>query len=236
MKRILLVVLALFTIIQLKVSAQATFYIEWTDPATITVPSGTTTIKRNGVIHNNSNTLKQLLFRGDISKIVDGHNAAFCFGDLCYFQYPDDDPYERDPQQLYPGGSLPVYSLLNNYGTDGTSIALYELFDKNNPNDKIEFTITYVIGKPASVREASEIGINVSPLPASDIVHITSSDNSLIRSIDVYTTGGVRVRTYGVSGTAVTTIPISTLAAGNYRFVFTMTNGSMAQAPLSIVR
>ncbi len=236
MKHLVLLSAALLILGSGIAGAQATYTIDWNYPDTLHAEVGQAVLKRTGTVRNLNDQAKEILFRFNIDKVIEGHSVGFCFGDLCYFQWPGvDDPYERDPQHLPGNGTLPVYSLCNILNkTQGTSVVWYEMFDKNNPNDTLPFTITYIVGEPTSVRDAKELGITVSPIPATD--RLTVSSTASTRGADVYSSAGVLLRSYIAQPGATLSLDVQDLATGSYHLVLTQSDGTVVQAPFVIAR
>lgn len=237
MKHLLLLLSAVLCITAPTAFAQtATFTIDWNYPDTVQAHEGQITVKRTGTMRNLNAVAKQILFRYNIDSLQPDFSVGFCFGDLCYFQFPgEDNPYERDPQDLAPNGSLPVYSLCNKLGTnDATSTVWYEMFDKLDTNDKLPFYITYVFKIPTSVTDAAQAGIGVWPNPATNVLTVGGADKVL--GANLYSATGVLLKTYGVEQAPSITLNIQDLTSGAYHMVFNLSDGSVVQAPFAVVK
>lgn len=214
---------------------QATYTIDWQYPDTLHASQSESYLKRVGVLRNLNSTAKQILFRYNIEQVAPGHTVAFCFGDLCYFQFPGaDDPYERDPQDLAPNGTLPVYSLCNNTNVEASSTVWYEMFDKTDTTDALPFTITYIFGNPASVTDARELGISLYPVPATNQVRVSGTGD--VMGVNLYNSTGILVRTYVASFDAELTLDVSDMPNGAYHLVLSLRGGRTVQAPFTISR
>ncbi len=233
---VLLTVLVLFIATQSLIS-QATFTIDWADPEVVIGLPSSTSLKRNGTMRNLNEQPKAILFRYNLDNLQPSDDAAFCFGDLCYFHFPgEDDPYERPAQALLGNGTLPVYSLINHQaGAEGTSSVWYQMFDQNNPSDSITFTITYVFSVN-SVPEASSLGLTLYPLPATDMITIAGDAAAHVRGANVYSSAGTLLRTYGITNGVLHNFAVSDLPSGSYHMVLTLDDGTIAQAPFTLVR
>lgn len=237
MKHLLLLMSAVLCITAPTAFAQtATFTIDWNYPDTLHAPKGQITVKRTGTMRNLNAVAKQILFRYNIDKLLPDFSVGFCFGDLCYFQFPgDDNPYEREPQNLPASGTLPVYSLCNKLGsTVGTSTVWYEMFDKNDTTDKLPFYITYVYENPTSVTNAAQAGIGVWPNPATSVLTVGGADK--VVGANLYSASGVLLKTYGVEQASSISFNIHELTSGAYHMVFNLSDGSVVQAPFAVVK
>jgi hypothetical protein len=153
------------------------------------------------------------------------------------FRGPGDDPYERMGQILEPSpGTLPIYVDVTPAGTEGTSTIQVTLFDKTDTSDKLSFSVTFIIDNTASVRDASEIGLTVGPLPASESITVRGDVLPTIDSIGLYDASGNIVRSYGVYASTAATLPLSGLASGTYRLIMTSADGTMSASPVVISR
>lgn len=231
-------VLALIAGLFLSASAGAqTYMIDWLkgDPVTGTPDGGT--VKRDGTIRNLNDTAKELYFSYDLNDVSLDHTAQLCMN-LCWALYPGpgDDPYIREGQVLAVGGTLPIYVDLTPRGAEGTSIVRVTLFDKTNTNDKLSFAVTFKIAPSTSVRDASEIGLTVGPLPASESITVRGDVLPTINSIGLYDATGNIVRSYGVYTSTAATLPLSGLASGTYRLIMTSADGTMSASPVVISR
>lgn len=231
-------VLALVAGLLLSMSASAqTYTIDWLQGETISGTPGGGTVKREGTIRNLNNTAKELYFSYDLNGLSLDHTAQLCMNS-CWSLYPGpgDDPYIRDGQVLSVGGTLPLYVDLTPHGTEGTSLVQVSLFDKTNTNDKLNFSVTFKIAPSTSVRDASEIGLSVGPLPATESVSVRGDVLPTITTIGLYDASGNIVRSYGVPTSTVATLPLSGLASGTYRLIMTSADGSMSASPVVITR
>lgn len=218
------------------VFAQATYTIDWHYSDTVRAKQGEITVKRTGTMRNLNDVEKQILFRYNIDNLLPNFSVGFCFGDLCYFQFPgDDDPYERDPQTLPASGTLPVYSLCNKLGTtEGTSTVWYEMFDKNDTTDKLPFYITYIYGTPSSVTDARDLGISVWPVPATTTVTVNGTSN--VKGANLYNSTGELLKTFVLQSSPSLTVNIADVPAGTYHMVLNLVDGEVVQAPFVVTR
>lgn len=231
-------VLALIAGLFLSVSAGAqTYVIDWLQGETINGTPEGGTVKREGTVRNLNETAKELYFSYDLTDMSLDHTAQLCMN-LCWSLYPGpgDDPYIREGQVLSVGGTLPIYVDLTPRGAEGTSIVRVSMFDKTNTNDKLNFAITFKIAPSTSVRDASEIGLSVGPLPASESITVRGDVLPTINTIGLYDASGNIVRSYGVYSSTAATLPLSGLASGTYRLIMTSADGSMSASPVVISR
>jgi hypothetical protein len=108
------------------------------------------------------------------------------------------------------------------------------MFDKADTTNKFPFAITYIFGPVQSVRNASELGLGLHPLPATDRVTITGSD--LVRGIDLYSSTGAILRTYAVNPGSTMQVDVRDVPSGSYHLLFTCEGGTVVQAPFVIAR
>lgn len=213
-----------------------TFLVDWKEGPVITASPSNGTVKRSGTIRNLSDAQKELYFSYDLSGMSLDHTAQLCI-DLCWQLYQgQDDPTERDPQILTPMGTLPIYVDATPYGFEGTSLVAVWLFDKNNPTDRVDFTVTFVFDATASVRTAEDAGISVGPNPASDVVSVRGTSVAGIRSASLYDASGLLVRSYGKPQSEFASFPTSGLSSGSYTLVLSSPQGLPIAIPVIVAR
>lgn len=223
-------------LISVTVGAQ-TFVIDWAVSDTIHGTPDGGVLKRDGTIRNLNGMAKELYFSYDLRDVSFEHSAQLCMN-MCWALYPGpgDDPYERLGQILNPTGTIPIYVDITPNNVSATSTIKVSLFDKTDVNDKISFSSTFVFSPTASLREASEMGVSVGPLPASDNVTVRGTALATSESIGLYNAAGNLVRSFGCSGLPLSTLPLSGLSSGTYRLIVTLAGGEMVAAPIVITR
>ncbi|MCX6140973.1 MAG: T9SS type A sorting domain-containing protein [Candidatus Kapabacteria bacterium] len=226
--------LALSLLLVGSVGAQ-TFTIDWTKPDTVKGLPTDFQLKREGSVRNLNMTGKELYFSYDISLLGLDHTAQLCMT-MCWALYPGpgDNPYERIGQVLAPNGTLPIYVDIAPNGSIDNSVIKVSLFDKSDKAEVLNFTTTFVVSNTSSIRDAAEIGLTTGPLPASDVLVVRGDALHTISTLGLYDTSGNLVRSFGVSGSSVASLPLSGLATGAYRLIMTQTNGEMVSTPVVI--
>lgn len=194
------------------------------------------TAKRTGYLYNTTFSQKNILFRFDLSRMSEGHEAAMCFGDNCFYLFPgEDDPKVRAVQTLRELGDLYIYvDLVPNYKL-GTSTVGFTFFDSTDVNDTIAFTTTFIIEPVSSIIEATSSELSLYPLPANDVVTLKGTSAGDVVGIDLYSAQGSIIRTYNTMRAPSRTLDISGLSSGSYHFLLTLSNGSVLRLPLSII-
>ena len=234
MKYHVLVLIAAVALIQFSGSAQS-YRIDWHKADTVhtTAPGN---VKRVGTLVNLTPTQKKLLFRYDLANVREGHNMALCF-DLCFYFFPgEDDPWAREEQMLPGNGSREIYVMVtSNAGTDGYSTVWIKLFDSQDTTKELAFTTTFAVGEVSSVPEASELGITVGPNPSSDVVTINTGENE-VNGLNLYSSDGSLIRTYGVDQGNALSIGVADLPVGAYHLVITLSNGTHVRSGVSVIR
>jgi len=214
-----------------------TFVIDWAKPDTVTgTPTGGQ-IKRDGTVRNTNMASKELYFRYNIDGLALDHTAQLCMN-LCWSLYTGIDyPYERAGQILEATtGTLPIYVDVAPNGNPGTSVVFVTLFDKADTNDKISFKTTFVSDISATLLDASQLGLAVGPLPATELVTVSGDALATVVSLGLYDATGNIVRSFGTSASSVVSLPLSGLASGTYRLLLTQGNGTISAAPVVITR
>lgn len=231
-------VLALvFGLLLTATSGAQTFVIDWAKPDTVTgTPTGGQ-IKRDGTVRNLNATTKELYFRYNIENLALDHTAQLCMN-LCWSLYTGVDyPYEREGQILEATtGTLPIYVDVAPNGNSGKSDVYVTLFSKADTTDKISFKTTFVADPTASVLDASELGLVVSPLPATESVNVQGDALTTVVSLGLYDATGNIVRSFGTSGSRAASLPLNGIASGTYRLLLTQSNGTISAAPVVITR
>ena len=226
-----------FILVLASMSATAqTFFIDWTKPNPVAGKPSVASHKREGTIRNSNGKAKELYFRYDLSGINEKHTAQLCMT-LCWFLFPgEDDPYLRPGQNLTATGTLPIYIDLTTNNAEGNSTLKVTLFDKTDTTDALNFEAQFVISENTSIREASAFGLSVGPIPAADALNLRGDELSRATMIGLYDANGELVRSFGNAITSAATLPITGLAAGSYRLILTLQNGTVVGSPVSIVR
>lgn len=205
------------------------------DPQPVKATPGGGTATTHAQLRNVGSGTVPVNFRADLSRVVDGHNVSICFGDLCYFVFPDDNPADRDGFDVLPDGTTDLKAQLSPGGIEGTSTITYTLFNNGNPGDSLQYTVTFVIGNATSVREIGEAsGVRVGPNPATGIVTIQGDIISTVIGVDIYDAQGSIVRSVMPSRTSTLTLPVNGLAAGSYQVILT-TDKDVFRAPITVV-
>jgi hypothetical protein len=110
------------------------------------------------------------------------------------------------------------------------------MYDVGNPNDKLSFTLTYIFDQGASVPEAAELGINVSPTPATDHLNIQGGETARVTGVSLYSATGAILRSYGIQSADALSLDLQGLAAGAYHLLLSLDNNTVATAAFTIVR
>lgn len=229
-------VLAFILVLATAGASSQTYYIDWKKPNPIVGKPSTSSLKREGTVHNSNGKPKELYFRYDLSGINEQHTAQLCMT-LCWFLFPgEDDPYLRPGQILTENGTLPIYIDLTTNKTEATSTLKVTLFDKTDTTDALTFEAQFVVSESASIRDAEDLGFVISPLPATDVVSVRGNELSSATMIALYDASGNLVRSFAQPGTSTTTLPLTGLASGAYRLVLTLQNGTAVGAPVTIAR
>jgi hypothetical protein len=101
-------------------------------------------IKAKAIIKNVSTSEKEIIMKMEPVQMTAGHQITFCAWDLCYA--PTDGPIVSNSRALAAGAETlesEFYSVLNDYGTPGTSKAKFTAYVKGDPEDKVEFYVTF---------------------------------------------------------------------------------------------
>jgi hypothetical protein len=229
-------VLAFILVLATAGASAQTFYIDWTKPNPITGKPSIASHKRDGTIRNSNGKAKELYFRYDLSGINEKHTAQLCMT-LCWFLFPgEDDPYLRPGQNLTETGTLPIYIDLSTNASEGNSTLKVTLFDKTDTTDALNFEAQFVITENTTVRDAQELGVTVGPVPTTDVLSVRGEELVHATMIGLYDANGELVRSFGSPQSSSASLPLTGLAAGSYRLVMTLKNGSMVGSPVAIVR
>jgi len=219
-------------------SAQS-FVAELVDPSPL---QGTTasSLEHHGTLTNNSPMAKDIICRYyDRAKFID-HAASMCITtDLCY-ELPDSffgEPYDMPMFRIEGNTTIVLKAILNPVGKPGTSTLRFTIFDKENPADSVPYAVTFVVDQANSVRDLHEVAdVVVSPNPSSDRVVINSTILSEAIALDVYASDGELLSTQRHDGSQRSSINVSSLPAGSYHVVVTLTSGAVYRTPISVVR
>lgn len=229
-------VLAFILVLATAGATAQTFYIDWKKPNPVTGKPSTSALKRDGTVHNSNGKPKELYFRYDLSGINEKHTAQLCMT-LCWFLFPgEDDPYLRPGQVLTSTGTLPIYIDLATNASEGSSTLKVKLFDKTDTTDALDFEAQFVVSENTSIRDAQELGFVVGPVPSTDVLAVRGEELARATMIGLYDTNGELVRSFGNANASATTLPLTGLAAGSYRLVMTLENGTMVGSPVVIAR
>ena len=229
-------VLAFILVLAAAGASAQTYYIDWKKPNPIVGKPSTSSLKREGTVHNSNGKPKELYFRYDLSGINEKHTAQLCMT-LCWFLFPgEDDPYLRPGQNLTENGTLPIYIDLTTNKTEATSTLKVTLFDKTDTTDALSFEAQFVVSENTSIRDAAELGFRVGPVPSSDVLYVHGEELARATTIGLFDINGELVRSFGNATASATTLPLTGLAAGSYRLVLTLQNGTVVGAPVSVVR
>jgi hypothetical protein len=229
-------VLALFLVMASVGASAQTYYIDWTKPNPINGSPSIASHKRDGTVKNSNGKAKELYFRYDLSGINEKHQAQLCMT-LCWFLFPgEDDPYLRPGQILTETGTLPIYIDLTTNNAEGNSNLKVTLFDKTDTTDALNFEAQFVISNNTSITDAEQLGFRIGPMPTSDVLSVQGANLTNTTSIGLYDTNGNLVRSIGNPQSQATTLPLAGLAAGQYRLVMSLQNGTMVGSPVTVIR
>ncbi len=131
-----------------------------------------------------SSTKTYGLKRTDVILNTDA-DAYFCFAGTCYVPAVTTSP---NNVTLAPGAQdQPTQIYLDENGTQGYSEIRYEVFDVNNPTDKVTFTFKYNPGFATSVRSYASVFSSVSdvyPNPSASkaqiVVNAANTNNATV--------------------------------------------------------
>lgn len=101
-------------------------------------------IKAKAIVKNVSTADKEIIMKMEPVQMTPGHQITFCAWDLCYA--PTDGPIVSNSKVLAAGAETleeEFYSVLNDFGTPGTSKAKFTAYVKGDPEDKVEFFVTF---------------------------------------------------------------------------------------------
>ncbi|MBM4179443.1 MAG: hypothetical protein FJ211_08945 [Ignavibacteria bacterium] len=229
-------VLAFILVLAATAASAQTYYIDWKKPNPVVGKPSVASHKRDGTIRNSNGKPKELYFRYDLTGINEKHTAQLCMT-LCWFLFPgEDDPYLRPGQNLTENGTLPIYIDLTTNNAEGNSTLKVTLFDKTDTTDALNFDVQFVISENTSIRDAKDVGLAVGPVPSTDALSIRGDELVHATMIGLYDANGELVRSFGSPQSLATSLPLTGLAAGSYRLVLTLQNGTVVGAPVTVVR
>jgi len=240
MKSRFLLAFAVVFMASITLSAQ-TFHIEWDGGSTIKVGSELDDVlKLEGTCVNDNGTPKSFLFTYNLAEANESHYISLCFkggtGDQCFFLFPgEDDPTIRARQTLAPNGHLDMYCDLNPVGSVGTSIVAFELYDPDQPSERMPFTLSFYAGT-TDVPEAQTVGFKVFPNPTSDVVTITPAEGMLVKGANLFAADGALLRSYPVSQSGPSTFSLSGLSAGTYQMILNLADGTTVRSAIVVQR
>jgi len=213
-----------------------TYTIEWVDPSPMYSSENVGIAKRTGYMRNMTSSTKNILFRYDLSQMNPAHSPSFCFGDNCFYLFPgEDNPWERPEQVLAGNGTFTLYADLGPNKVQGQSSVSYKLFDKTDTTLDVSFTCTYIFGPTSVLPEASELGFSVGPNPSTDIVTISGGSVNII-GLNLYSSQGTLMRTYGVVDGSSHTISVADLSSGLYHLILTLADGNVVRTGITVYR
>jgi hypothetical protein len=100
----------------------------------------------NAVIQNVSSTAKDLVFKMEIVEKTEGHNIEFCAFGTCLI--PDESGICTTPVMTFAPGQIEeptdFHASLLPYGKMGTTKAKFTASVVGDPEDKVEFYITFI--------------------------------------------------------------------------------------------
>jgi hypothetical protein len=217
------------------VASSQSFVLDWQDPP-MTIPSNSSVVTSYGQFRNVSGSQKSILFKADFTSCVPEHSMRICFGDLCYFVFPDALPDERDPFNMPANSTESLKAQMVPYDAMGSSTIGYTIFDKDNPTDTLRYNVTFIVTTPNSVGELTDLDITVGPNPSASAITVRGADASSILALNLYTAEGRLRRTFPVTNAPVSTLDVSDIASGSYHLMITMPGGEVYRAPVIIAR
>ena len=230
--RALLSVVILF-LAGIAASAQS-FRIDWNTGFDVVGLPFDDDITLKGTMVNENNVQKEFLFTYNIDGLYEGHSAALCFGDQCFFLFEgEDDPTLRQKQILTPNGTLALYAYLYPFGVTGTSSVSYRIYDPTQSGEEVSFTVNYYAGT-TDVPEAAELGFSIGPNPTSDVVTVQPAEGMILKGANLYSADGSLVRTFGVFEQGLNTFSMSGLASGTYHLLLNLADGSMVRSTIVV--
>lgn len=217
------------------VASSQSFVLDWQDPPK-SVPSNSSVVTSYGEFRNVSGSMKSILFKADFTNCVAEHSMRICFGDLCYFVFPDALPEERDPFDMPGNSKESLKAQMVPFDAAGTSTIGYTIFDRNNPSDTMRYNVTFIVTPASSVKELTDLDITVGPTPATSTITVRGTDAASIYALNLYTADGRLRRTFPATPASAWTLDVSDVDAGTYHLMITMPNGDVFRAPVAIVR
>lgn len=221
----------------------------------VTAPNGTTNtkikIKNNAATTQTFNVIRSLVFNSP-SLYLNGSAAKptsyFCFGYSC-FTNSVNTASPADYTILLPSGqtsttfpyadnsvanSQPFSIYLDEGSTIGNYVMRYKVFNVNNPNDTLAFTLSYNAGVGVKKNENSADFITtVYPNPASaESTLLVQSNQNQQASLFIYNSLGELVKTNNfslISGSNDLKFNCAELNAGVYSLVLTTNQGSVVK-------
>ena len=232
MKSHLLTLTAAALLLQVAAYSQV-LSIEWHAPNPMYAGAQSTAII-DGDLVNHTGAAMNILFSCDVSQMHSGHSGSFCFGEQCFPLFDcTDDPTVRADQYLPANGRIDVHAWCNPNNVNGVTSISYNMFDKDDQEKAVAFTVTYVLG-PSSVADATEFGISVGPNPIKDVATITGAKS--VVGINLYSYEGALLRTYGFVQSDAIQLNMSDVASGPTHLIFTMLDGKVLRTPISVIR
>lgn len=214
------------------------FVVEMVDPATMYVTPSSYPL-HHGLLINTSSMSKTVQVRYFANQKNLSHAASMCTGEFCY-DLPESflgEPYDLPTFELAGGDSIELKAILLPGGYEGISTLRFNIFDAANPTDSISYAMTFNVSLANSVQDLNEVAaVEVGPNPASDHVAISSSMLSQVSGVDVYSADGRILRSQNHDGSQRIVVDVSTLPAGSYHVILTLTSGAVYRTPISVVR
>lgn len=212
----LLILVAAFFTMQAFTNAQSNLSIEVGD--TLVRGSVDDDLGIHAVVKNNStNTNIVTMLKVYMKEIVDGQSLLICWGDQCL---PPIDQVGltsfSEEVVIAPGTTSDnkFHCDIDQGGVEGTMVATFVFYDKNNVNDSAAFTTTVVIGT-TGIEDETATSFSISPNPSVDFLNLNFTED--IKTVKLYDITGVLLNSVNVdAGTNNLNLNLAGYSSGIY--------------------
>lgn len=198
-----------------------------------------TSVEHHGTLRNISGSAKTIVVRYTMGGVAFGHFVSMCTDEQCY-SLPDENFGTYDlPNEvlLEPNGTVALKAIDNPVGAVGHTVMNFQIFDKNNPTDKIDYNVIFEVGPATDVADLeTATSAVVTPNPSDDAFRITGVLASTIAAVMLYDVHGALVHSARFADGDAPQVDVRSLSVGTYSAIVRTTNGNIYRTSISVVR
>ncbi len=183
-------------------------------------------------VRNTSLAMVPTRVRMDVSQMLRGHRAKFCFAENCY----DEGTLvsaKNGGTSFIASGSEDASTFLGEFradSTEGVTLLPFTFFNDNKESDNVQVTLRFTVALQASVADNdNSASFSANPMPANDVLQLNLPNPSAsVRTLRIVNVQGQEVHSMEFNADSMT-FNSSALPSGCYAAIVRSSDGTFAQ-------